>query len=445
MIDLRPQDVPEDKKLGPLLATVLVAGNMIGSGVYLLPATLAAVGSMSLVGWVICTAGAMLLAGTFAGLAIVKPSANGLVAYAEAALGRYFGFQTSLIYWISIVIGVIAIAVAFTGYLSSFLPALRQPISGAICTVAIIWVFTAINIIGPKLMGKVGVVTLVLGLLPVIAVAFLGWFFFDPKVFTDSWNVSGKSGPMAVQAILVSIFWSFTGVESATVAASVVRNPKRNIPIAAIGGVALAAVVYILATAAISGILPASALVSSSAPFADVATKAVGAAAAALVTVCALLKTSGTLGGWVLVTAETARASGDLGYFPRRFGTVSKNGAPVFALVVMGVLMTAITFLTVNKSLNAQFTILINMSVLLTLFGYIYACVALFRFGGEGVSPRTGLMLKICAALAFGFCVWIMVMSSRTELMLSLAMVAATLPLWGIVWLVNRGRAKAVD
>ena len=155
MTDLQPHQVSEDKKLGPVLATVLVAGNMIGSGVYLLPATLAAVGSMSLVGWVICTAGALLLAGTFAGLATVRPSANGLVAYAEAALGRYFGFQTSLIYWISILIGVIAIAVAFTGYMASFLPALRQPISGAVCTVAIIWVFTVINIIGPKLMGKV--------------------------------------------------------------------------------------------------------------------------------------------------------------------------------------------------------------------------------------------------------------------------------------------------
>ncbi|MGZ8370759.1 MAG: amino acid permease, partial [Caulobacteraceae bacterium] len=310
MTDLRAEDVSEEKKLGPLLATVLVAGNMIGSGVYLLPATLAAVGSISLVGWVICTLGALLLAGTFAGLALVKPSSNGLVAYAEAALGRYFGFQTSLIYWISVLVGVIAIAVAFTGYLSSFLPMLRQPITGALCTIAIIWLFTAINIIGPKLMGKVSMATLVLGLLPILAVAFLGWFFFDPAVFTASWNVSGKSAPLAVQGLLVSIFWSFTGVESATVAAAVVRNPRRNIPIAAVGGVALSALVYILATTAISGMLPASELVKSSAPFAAVAAKALGAAAAALVTVCALLKTSGTLGGWVLVTAETARASG---------------------------------------------------------------------------------------------------------------------------------------
>jgi arginine:agmatine antiporter len=238
-----------------------------------------------------------------------------------------------------------------------------------------------------------------------------------------------------VQGILVSIFWSFTGVESATVAAAVVRRPERNVPIAAVCGVALAALVYILATAAISGILPAADLASSSAPFAAVAAKVLGAAAAALVTVCALLKTSGTLGGWVLVTAETARASGDLGFFPRALARVRSNGAPAIALVAMAVLMTAITFLTVNTSLNAQFTVLINLSVLLTLTGYIYACVALVRFG-------TGPLMKLAGLLAAAFCVWIAVMSNPQELFLSIAIVAATLPLWWAILLWRRMRTR---
>jgi arginine:agmatine antiporter len=427
--DMAADKVAEEKKLGPLLATVLVAGNMIGSGVYLLPATLAAVGSISILGWVICTIGAMLLAGVFAALAQVRPTSNGLVAYAEEALGPYFGFQAGVIYWLSILIGVIAIAVAFTGYLTRFFPGLSAPFAGATCTVAAIWVLTVINIIGPKLMGRFGMLTLVVGLLPVLAVAFFGWFSFDPHTFTDSWNVSGKPAGLAVQGMLVSIFWSFTGVESATVAAAVVRNPKRNVPIAAIGGVVLSAVVYILATAAISGILPAAALATSSAPFAAVAFKAVGAAAATLVTVCALFKTSGTLGGWVLCTAETARSSAALGHFPRPLAQVSKNGAPTVALVVLAILMTVITFLTIDRTINERFTLLINMSVLMSLVAYIYACVALVVFA----SGRWTYLMRFCGVAALAFCVWIAVMSNPFELGLSVALTAATLPLWWIM------------
>jgi arginine:agmatine antiporter len=437
--DLAAHDVAENKKLGPVLATVLVAGNMIGSGVYLLPATLAAVGSISIIGWVICTIGAMLLAGVFASLANVRPTNNGLVAYAEEALGPYFGFQAGVIYWLSILIGVIAIAVAFTGYLSRFFPGLGAPFAAAACTVAVIWALTVINIIGPKLMGRVGMLTLVVGLLPVFAVAFLGWFAFDPQVFTESWNVSGKPAGVAVQAMLVSIFWSFTGVESATVAAAVVRNPKRNVAIAAVGGVALSALVYILATAAISGILPAEELARSSAPFAAVAAKALGAVAAALVTVCALFKTAGTLGGWVLCTAETARSSAALGFFPHPLARVSKNGAPIVALVVLAVIMTGITFLTVDKTINERFTILINMSVLMSLVAYIYACVALIVFA----SGRYIHLMRYCGLLALAFCVWIAAMSNPYELGMSVALTAATLPLWWVLWWRRRGRAAA--
>jgi arginine:agmatine antiporter len=423
------QHVAEDKKLGPLLATVLVAGNMIGSGVYLLPATLAAIGSISILGWAICTVGAMLLAGVFAGLALVRPTTNGLVAYAEDALGPYFGFQTGVIYWVSILIGCIAVAVAFTGYLARFFPGLAAPLAGAACTAGVIWVLTVVNVIGPRLMGKVGLLTLVVGLLPVLAVAFLGWFAFDPATFAGSWNVSGKPGGVAVQGVLVTIFWSFTGVESATVAAAVVRDPARNVPIAAIGGVAVSALVYILATAAISGMLPAADLAASSAPFAAVAFKAVGAAAAAIVTVCALFKTSGTLGGWVLCTAETARASAALGFFPRPLAQVSRNGAPTLALVVLAVLMTVITFLTIDRTLAAQFTVLINISVLMSLVAYIYACVALIVFA----TGRWANLMRFCGLLALAFCVWIAVMSNPYELGLSVALTVATLPLWWIL------------
>ena len=115
------------RRIGPLLAMVLVAGNMIGSGVFLLPATLAAIGSSTIIGWVIASAGAMLLAGVFALLATLKPTPDGIVDYPAQGLHPFFGFANWLLYWLSCWVGSPAIALAVTGYLSFFFPALADP------------------------------------------------------------------------------------------------------------------------------------------------------------------------------------------------------------------------------------------------------------------------------------------------------------------------------
>lgn len=444
--DLGPGAVSENRKLGPVLATALVAGNMIGSGVYLLPVTLASVGSASVLGWVICTVGALLLAAVFSALAIVRPLANGLVAYAEEALGPYVGFQAGFIYWLSIWTGVIAIAVAFTAYLSFFLPVLKQPLWGLASTIGVVLLFTAINVVGPRFMGKVGALTLVVGLAPVLAVATLGWSYFDPEVFRASWNVTDKPALQALQVLLVPIFWAFTGVESATVFASVVRNPSRNIPIASIGGTLIAAAVYIAATAAISGLMPATELAKSTAPFSETAVKFLGAAAAALITVCALFKTAGTVGGWVLVTAETTRASADVGHFPRWMARVAGNGAPVRALLAMAVLMAITAVVTATGTLARQFEVLVNVSVVLSLVVYGYACIALVRIAGRQAAGRSAAAMRAVAVLALAFCVWIILVSEPEQLIVSVAVIAATAPLWlGLRQVTAARRRKAVS
>jgi len=131
-----------NRKVGPLLATALVASNMVGSGIFLLPATLASTGSITIIGWLIATAGALLVAVVLARLGRISPQAGGPCAYAADALGPYMGFQTTTIYWVSCWSGNIAIAVTATGYLASFLPILALPVSGAAATVGLIWLLT---------------------------------------------------------------------------------------------------------------------------------------------------------------------------------------------------------------------------------------------------------------------------------------------------------------
>src|ERR1700733_6125577 len=178
-----------NRKIGPVLATALVASNMIGSGIFLLPATLAAVGSITVVGWAIGTVGALLIAMILAKLSQVAPQPGGPCAYAGDALGPYFGFQANALYWLSCWIGNIAIAVAAIGYLASFVPALSQPVPGAFATIAFIWVLTAVNILGPRLVCQIESLAIAVGLVPILLVATGGWWYFDARVFADSWNV----------------------------------------------------------------------------------------------------------------------------------------------------------------------------------------------------------------------------------------------------------------
>ena len=439
---MTPDRTPDSAKLGPVLATVLVAGNMIGSGIYLLPATLATVGGVSIFGWLVAALGAMLIAGVFSALAVLRPDVDGVADYARVGLGRYVGFQTGVAYWVSNWTGVIAISLAVTGYLTVFLPILRAPLAAALCTICVIWLLTAANVIGARFVGKFGGATLVAGLFPVLAVGLFGWLWFDPRLFAGAWNVSGRPPLQAVQTSLLLIFWAFTGMESAIVAASLVRRPARNVPIATIGGVAVAAVVYMLASVAIGGIVPGSELARSSAPFAAAMLRMLGPVAASLVALCAMLKAGGTACGITLLTAETTRASAATGYFPRFLSKIRPNGMPVTALLFLAALETVTILLTISPTIGRQFEVLIDISTVLTLVMYGWCALSLLRLSGEIAQPRWRMATRLCAVLGVGFCLWVILSSELRLLIVSLAFIAVTVPAWiGVRWLARSRRA----
>lgn len=437
----------EAGKLGPFLAMVLVAGMMIGSGVFLLPATLAAVGSMTLITWLICSAGAMSLAAMFAGLAIIHPSPDGLVDYSRMGLGRYFGFQAGLAYWISMWTGEVALALAAVGYLAHFLPVLAQPWPALFAAIGVIWLVTLIALVGPRFLAKFGALTLALGLAPVLAVALFGWFWFDPATFAAGWNVSGQPPAKALVATIVPVFWAFTGLEASTVAASVVRDPRRNVPIAVLGGVGLTALIYIAACAAIMGIVPAAELARSTAPFALAGNAMFGAIAAGAVALAIVLKILGTTGSMILVTAETTRSSAALSYFPRWLARVRADGNPARALVTMAVVGSLATFLT-RSGLNQQFNLMIDVSTVLSTLVYLYCCVTLLRLSGQAATVRGQIAARVCAVVGGLFCLGVILGSGQRLLIGGLAFVAATIPLWALYLLgqkISAARAQAPE
>ncbi len=306
---------------------------MIGSGIFLLPATLAHVGSVTIFGWVAATVGAIALAVLFGKLARRQPMAGGPASYIFDTFGPFAGMQASLWYWTSCLIGNVAIAAAAAGYLAAFFGLPTGPTLIAGITIALIWLATAVNMVSPRFAGLFNCPMLIAGLVPLLLIGVGGWFLFDPALYAANWNVSGASDLAAVKQSLVLVFWAYLGLESASVCAAVVENPERNVPLATVAGVVLAAIIYIAVSTVMMGLAPASELASSTAPFALVAGKMLGQIAVPLIAGAAMLKAMGTLAGWVLLTAQTSKAAADRGLLPRIFGRTRAGDTPVAGLL----------------------------------------------------------------------------------------------------------------
>lgn len=418
-------------KIGLFPATMLVAGNMMGSGVFLLPTSLAKIGTISLWGWVVTIIGSLLLAFVFAKLGRLAPKAGGPYAYARDTMGPYMGFQTNTIYWFANWIGNVALPVAAVGYFSYFVPALSDPILRSVVILAIIWLFTFANILGPDVVAKIQSYTTSFALIPILGIAIFGWFFFDPAIFGGSYNVSGSSSFPAISSAASITLWAFIGVESASVTAGVVRDPQKNVPIATIAGVALAAVVYLLSSAAIMGMVPNAALQASDAPFALAAKLAIGDIGGAVVSLCAAIGAAGSLGGWILLTAQSAKAAADDRLFPTIFGRSNAKDVPISGLVIVAVLMSLMVLVTASSpSAAAQFNVITEVAVILTLLPYIYSCVACyFEVERDGKLHHIGLFWCMTSITVL-YCLWAILGSQATYVQYSLIFILFITPFY---------------
>ncbi len=402
------QPVPDDllsdrQKLGWGLAALVVAGNMIGSGLYLLPVSLARVGSSSIVGWLVASAGAITLALVFAALGRLQPDADGLSGFAQRGLNRFFGFQAAMAFWAACLIGNVAVAVAATGYLGFFFPILKQTVPATLCNLALIWLATGAYIVGARAAARFAAVALVIGLVPIVVAVIAGFMAFDSHTFAASWSPSHDTLAHSVPASLVIIFWAFLGVESAAVLSAKVRNPARDVGRASIAGVLLATVVYIAASTAVFGVIPASVLAQSTSPYADLAARVFGASLAGVVAACAVVKTIGTLSGWVIMGSETARAAAHHGFLPAGFGHVGRT--PIANPLLGGAVMSVAAVLSGQPTIGGQFEILVGSTAVLTLVVYAICCLALFRLARRSnarIVAVAGLLFSIAAVVAAG-------------------------------------------
>ena len=410
-------DAPKLKRsMGLWMAIALVVGNMIGSGIFLLPSALAGEGSISILAWVFTGAGAMLLALVFSNLGRAFPRTGGPYAFAREAFGDFIGFQTAWGYWIAVWAGNAAIAVAFVSYASVFVPALATNSLLAVLTgVGAIWGLTALNILGARQGGVMQVATTVLKFVPLAIIAIVGLFFIKGGNYTPFAPSGVFSGLTAAAALTL---WAFIGLESATVAAEEVKNPERNIPRATLIGTGIATAVYILATISIMGIIPLGQLAQSASPFADAAGVIFGAGwVVKAIAAVAMVSSFGALNGWILLQGRVPLAAAQDGLFPKRFAKVhGERKTPVFGLVVSSILVTGLMFMNYTSSLVEQFTFVLLLATLTTLVPYAYSAAAQVYLFIKRPELFDGIKLvrhTVIAALAFAYSVWAIVGSGQ--------------------------------
>jgi len=421
------QGSTEPKKIGLVAATLMVAGNMMGSGVFMLPANLAVTGSIALLGWLVTCVGAVALGLVFAKLGSIAPMAGGPYAYARASYGDYMGYQTNLIYWLANVLGNTALAVAGLGYLTHFFPQLNDPFVSALAQIAVVWFFVYANILGPNLVGRLQSFTTSFALIPIIGMALFGWFWFSTETYTAGWNVSGQSTFSAIGATLTFTLWAFIGVETASVSAGVVENPRRNIPIATMAGVILAGVCYVLSSTVIMGMIPNKELIASNAPFAEAARIALGNTAGNIVAICAAIGCLGSLAGWTLLVGQTAKAAADDGLFPNVFARVNRKNVPSLGLAIVAIIMTVQILLTMSPTASEQFGKIASIAVILTLLPYIYSAIAVKVLGYQKMSPKDYSLYTIIALVAAVYSMWALVGSDGNQTRWALIFVIATI------------------
>lgn len=415
------------KPLGQWALIALVVGNMIGSGVFLLPAALAPYGAASLLGWTLTLAGALLLAVVYAWLARAIRNHGGAYGYARRAFGDRVGFVVAWSYWVCTWSANAAIAVAFAGSLGAVWPAATATtLRSAACALGALWLCTAINLAGVREAARVQMLTTLLKLVPLVLFGTIGLGWVHAGGYRP-FNPSGLPLLGVATAVAALALWAMLGFEAATVPTGVVRDPERTVPRATVIGMLVAGLATMLACTVVIGLLPPAELRGSAAPMVAAATHLWGSAAGLGLAIVATISCFGALNGWVLLQAQTPLAAAQDRLFPAAFARLDRRGTPYFGLLLSSVLASALIIANYSRTLVALFTFSILLSTATTLLPYVVSVLAWWRIEHGAHWSR-----RVVAAGALLYALWALVGTGAESLLWGgvLVLLGAPVLLW---------------
>lgn len=402
------------RELSLSAATAIVVGNMIGSGIFTAPQSLAQVSNpiTTIIAWVITGLGSLLLALSFANLGTKYPETGGPIVYTKKAFGEFTGFLVAWTFWIGSWIGNAAIVTAIMRYLTYFFPILtiNNTLSFIVASI-FLWIVTIINILGVKKAGFIGQITTALKLSVILVFAGIALYGFNPE-YLHTYSAPEVSNFNTLPSAIAVTLWSFIGLEGASISAGEIKNPEKNIKRSTLIGTGLAAVIYIILSVLSMGGMSQGQLALSDAPLADIINNITsGSWGGSFISLGIIISAAGATSGWILTTARAAYAAGEDGLFPSFFAKVHpKFKTPITALIISSVCTNLLLILNYVSSLTEAFNFMTNLATLSFIPAYAFSACAeiiLTYKQGEKLTLANFLKHSILSLLAFIYAVYI--------------------------------------
>ncbi len=355
----------------------LVVGNMIGVGIFVLPASLAPYGLNALLAWAVVCVGTLALAGTFAGLAHLLPRADGPYGYIRQTLGEIPASLALWAYWVSVWLSNATIATGVAGYFVIAFPsaAVLRP---DVLAIAFVWAMVLVNAYSLRSGGGAQIVSTAIKLIPMLAIVALGvWVLATtPGRYVAQLPTTPLSPGGVMMASTIALY-PMLGIESASVPAARVQRPHWTIPRATLIGTAFTALIYVTVFTVPLLLVPQTQLAGAVAPFALLTQQLVGGASGRWLALFVVISGLGCLNGWTLLVGQLSRTLAQNGLLPAAMGDSNRRGAPVLALVVTGALASTMVWMSYSDSLVAMFTFLMRAVTAANLPMYFGCTMAL--------------------------------------------------------------------
>jgi basic amino acid/polyamine antiporter, APA family len=423
-----------------LLGTVaLVVGNMVGTSIYTLPASLAeTTGPLGVAAWGLTAFGYLFVALVYASLGARYPRTGGPYVFAREAFGEFAGFQTVWSYWFSAVIGNAAIVTGVVAYAVGFSRALAGSVLAQFALAqCLLWGLCALNVRGVRASARLQIAVMFLNIVPLLVLSVVALFAFDPA----NLRPFAPQGWGSIAAGAALVVWAYSGVESATVPAEEVTAPERTIRLGTMLGYAVGTVVFLAAALAVAGALPNAEVAASARPIAVVAERTAGPLAGTVVSVAAVVAGLGTLNGWILMAGRIPLSAAAEGLFFERLARVHpRYGTPHVALLTSTAIASAMLLLYFSRTLLGVFNFIVLLAVLTTLLPHLYACAAelmLARRDPASYTPAERRRAHVVAPIAFAFVLYTIYGAGADVALWGLLVVMAGTPVY--VWLKTRG------
>lgn len=398
------------RRLTLLGVVALAVGNMVGTSIWTLPASLAeAAGPAAIVAWGITALGYWFVARTYARLGARWPVTGGPYVYVREAFGDFAAFQVTWSYWLSATLGNAAIVTGVIGYATAFsAPLAASPLLQFLLAQGLLWGLCALNVAGVQHGARLSIALMGVTVVALVATSLAA------LPATDAANLRpfAPEGWGALAPACALIVWAYSGVESATVPASEVRGGGDVVGRATMLGFWIATGTYLLAAVAIAASVPNAELATSTRPVALVAERTLGAWAGVAVGLAALGSNVATLNGWILMAGRIPVTAAADGLFPAPLARLHpRTGTPWVALVAGTVVPSALLGLYFTRSLLGVFRFVVLLAILTTLLPHLYTCAAellLSRRHPDRYDARTARAVAWQATLAFAFVLWTM-------------------------------------